>query len=279
LTWLLCGMTGSFLLQFGAEIAPFQSGGRLVELLALSRENLLAGRVWTLLTHGMLHSTANILHVTVSLAGIFLLGRALEQSCGTRNTLLVLVSSTLVGGLVWILVSRDANASLIGATAGVYGLLACLTLAEPSREWRVLVFFAFPIRIRPRPLVAVLAATDAVGLLIEVLNHPWPFAYAPSAHLGGLAAGWGCYRLLPHLSGNGPRSDRLNDSSTAPLESATSTYPRSATDPVSPSPAGGDDIRKQVDRILDKINREGLTALTDGERRTLDNARDLLNRR
>jgi len=43
--------------------------------------------------------------------------------------------------------------------------------------------------------------------------------------------------------------------------------------------SAGSSIREQVDGILDKINREGLTALTDEERRTLDNARHLINRR
>ena len=40
-----------------------------------------------------------------------------------------------------------------------------------------------------------------------------------------------------------------------------------------------DDLRAEVDRILDKINSEGFGALTDEEKRLLDEARDLLSRR
>jgi hypothetical protein len=40
-----------------------------------------------------------------------------------------------------------------------------------------------------------------------------------------------------------------------------------------------DDLRAEVDRILDKINSEGFGALTDEEKRLLDEARDVLSRR
>jgi hypothetical protein len=38
------------------------------------------------------------------------------------------------------------------------------------------------------------------------------------------------------------------------------------------------DLRAEVDRILDNINREGFGALTEEEKRLLDEARDLLSR-
>jgi uncharacterized protein YcgL (UPF0745 family) len=40
-----------------------------------------------------------------------------------------------------------------------------------------------------------------------------------------------------------------------------------------------DDLRAEVDRILDKINSQGFGALTAEEKRLLDEARDLLSRR
>jgi len=39
-----------------------------------------------------------------------------------------------------------------------------------------------------------------------------------------------------------------------------------------------DNLRAEVDRILDKINSRGFGALTAEEKRTLDEARDLLSR-
>jgi hypothetical protein len=39
-----------------------------------------------------------------------------------------------------------------------------------------------------------------------------------------------------------------------------------------------DHLRAEVDRILDKINSKGFGALTSEEKKTLDEARDLLSR-
>jgi predicted RNA-binding protein with PUA domain len=38
------------------------------------------------------------------------------------------------------------------------------------------------------------------------------------------------------------------------------------------------DLKTEVDRILDKINSSGFSALTDDEKRVLDEAKDLLSR-
>jgi hypothetical protein len=40
-----------------------------------------------------------------------------------------------------------------------------------------------------------------------------------------------------------------------------------------------EDLRAEVDRILDKINSQGFGALTADEKRLLDEAKDLLSRR
>ena len=45
------------------------------------------------------------------------------------------------------------------------------------------------------------------------------------------------------------------------------------------TPPTRDELRAEVDRILDKINSQGFGALTDEEKRRLDEAKDLLSRK
>lgn len=279
LTWVLCGIVGAFVLQFGSEIAPFNPGRDLTSEFAVSREALAAGRWWTLLTYWLPHDTTNILHVASSLAGIFFLGRELERKHGTRTVFIILIISVFSGSFAWLTVHQGALGPLVGSTAGVYGLLSFLALSEPRRELRFLVLFTIPVCIRLRQLAASLVAVDLVGLLlVDILNHPLPFKYAPSGHLGGLLAGWICFRLPPHLLAS--RGERQTNpeigESSSPIAASSAPSNQNGPEPVHPAKEG---IRQQVDRILDKINREGLAALTDEERRTLDNARELLNRR
>ena len=48
---------------------------------------------------------------------------------------------------------------------------------------------------------------------------------------------------------------------------------------VAPSPAAvRETLRAEVDRVLDKINSQGFGALTEEEKRLLDEAKDLLSR-
>ena len=58
---------------------------------------------------------------------------------------------------------------------------------------------------------------------------------------------------------------------------ATAATPASVSDAPLPS-TSREDIRAQVDRILDKINSQGFGALTPDEKRLLDEAKDLLSR-
>jgi hypothetical protein len=56
--------------------------------------------------------------------------------------------------------------------------------------------------------------------------------------------------------------------------------PRAARPPAyRVDPSNRDGLRAEVDRILDKINSEGFSALTPDERQILDEAKDLLSRR
>jgi membrane associated rhomboid family serine protease len=48
--------------------------------------------------------------------------------------------------------------------------------------------------------------------------------------------------------------------------------------PAGPAPKARPDLRVEVDQILDKINSQGFGALTDEEKRILDEAKDLLSR-
>jgi hypothetical protein len=64
------------------------------------------------------------------------------------------------------------------------------------------------------------------------------------------------------------------------IRRAKKSTPSSATFEVDVAPPANsrEDIRAEIDRILDKINSDGLAALTADEKRVLDEARNLLSR-
>lgn len=278
-TWLICAIAGAFVLQFAADFRLFSPAAGLAHQFALSVDGLSAGRLWTPLTFWLLHSTGNLFHVSLVLLGLFLMGRELTDMLGTKRFLAVFAGSILTGALFWIALNWRHGGELIGSTAALYGMVAVFALLQPNREVSFLAFFFFPVTFRLKQLALALLLADTLALvLVNALGQPLPFAYAPSAHLGGMLTGWAYYRLFHAPERRKQRVPRDNPREYALAEAARSSDAKSAAVAQVPgrSPA---DLRAQVDRILDKINSEGLGALTPGERRILEDAKAQLKRR
>ena len=276
-TWLICAVTGAFLLQFVAASGWGPPAREVVRELAFSVENLAAGRVWTPFTHWLLHSTGNLFHVGVVLAGLFLLGRELMSDLGSRRVAGIFAASILTGAMAWGALNWRTDGTLLGATAGIYGLLTVYALLHPNREHNLLLFFFFPVTFSPKQLAIRLLIFDTFALVIvDLLGRPLPFPYAPSAHLGGMLAGWAYCRFFHEWDGRIPLAKRPT---AQPHSSQAKTL--GVAEEASSETKGRtrEDIRQQTDRILDKINSQGFGALTPAERKVLDDAKELLDRR
>ena len=172
---------------------------------------------------------------------------------------------------------RGDAALLMGASAGVSGLLVTFALLYPNRPLQFLLFFFLPIRITPRNLILIVLAIDSIGLLIGELplfgQSGSPIAH--SAHLGGMLGGWLFFRFA--LPGNFGFK----------LPSVDVSPPKWFTDKKTKRTANGrfrikfsnrEDLQNEIDRILDKINAQGFASLSEEEKRTLDKAKEILNR-
>ena len=126
-------------------------------------------------------------------------------------------------------------------------------------------------------LVWMLVVVDFCGLAIwEIRGQISPLGVAHSAHLGGMLAGYLYYRLVH-------QREWLNPDGHADIE--LPGWFRKARKVTATTPSkfklnltNREDLRTEVDRILDKINSEGFSALTDDEKKLLDEARDQLSR-
>lgn len=228
--------------------------------LGLSWAGLRQGYVWQLITFQFLH--ANVLHLALNSLGVFTFGFAVEQFLGTRRFLALYLISGLVGGLVHVLgglvwpghfgVIKDAFGILhyipmVGASAGLFGLIAAFALMFPERDLTVYLFFVFPITVSAKVLLAVSAGISVLGIIIDKSS------VAHGAHAGGLLGGWLMLRAFAKRASR--REEFPQEPEPTPRESET------------------DFLNKEVDAILEKISRKGIQSLTAAERRTLEAAR------
>jgi len=174
--------------------------------LALSQEGLRHGRWWELITFQLLHaplarplSLQTLLtfdlpwHLLLNCWGIFVFGPPVEFTIGKRNFVALYLGSGVAGGLLQIIasiLSQRFGGPVVGASAGLFGLIAAFTTLYPDARLTVLVLFVVPVRMTANTMLTVAALITVGGL---VMTGVWPnLAFnrvAHAAHLGGLIAG------------------------------------------------------------------------------------------
>jgi membrane associated rhomboid family serine protease len=279
LGWILCATAAVFILQ-NVATRVLGEGYLLEHLLGLSVGGLRSGRIWTLLSYGFLHPQDNLLQILFIGLTLYFLGRDLLPVVGSRRFVGLYAGSLILGGLFWAGVNwRNGGAVtgglLLGAVPAVTGLLALYALLFPDREITLLLLF-IPVTVKPKYVaLAVLGLDLFCCLFYEVFGAVPPLAFAPSAHLGGMAAGWLYYRLAHE------RDWSFHPRPAVELPKWMKRKPPAGEAPPSYHVNLGtrEHLRAEVDRILDKINSQGFASLTPEEKRLLDDARDLLSRR
>ncbi|HWA84628.1 MAG TPA: rhomboid family intramembrane serine protease [Opitutus sp.] len=277
LTWLISAIVAVWILQF-VFLRLLNGDPSLANLLTLTSQNVRSGRVWTLFTYSFLHSTSNLLHIVANLLGLYFLGRILQPMLGGRRFFWVYAMSVLAGGLLWLATHWNSGGAAIGASAGVAGLFIVFACFYPNQPMTFLLFFILPVTLKPKYMAFAWVGIELLGFVFyEVMGALSPFGgtIAHSAHLGGMLAGWIYYRYL-HEATWRLGSARPDIELPRWLRKSAKAAPPAA---YHVDLTRREDLRAEVDRILDKINSEGFAALTPDEKRLLDEARDSLSRR
>ena len=277
LTWLLGAIVAGFLLQ--VVLSSPLIGGDLTHQLALTASGLSKWRLWTLLTYNFVEELPYVLILIGNLFGLYFLGRELLPMLGSRKFLGLYFGSIILSGLTWWLVHWKFGGMLYGATAGVEALLVVFACFFPNQRMDFLLFFVFPVSVKPKHLALGLLGVNLFGLLffeIPRAARSADIGVATSAHLGGMLAGWIYFRYFHNLRWSFfsrgaevelPRWMKRGTKAGAPALSEVVNVGRHGN------------LRAELDRILDKINSHGFGSLTPDEKRVLDEAKDLLSRR
>jgi membrane associated rhomboid family serine protease len=287
LTWLLSALVAGSVVQWVIGAGWIGGGTRVEDYFGLSVRALQQGWVWTLLTHSFLHSPTFVLHLLFNLLALYFLGRELLPMLGTPRFLGLFAAANIVGGLAWSVAhwGNPAQAGHLGATAAVDALFVVFACFFPNQQITFLLFFVFPVTLKPKHVATFLAGFALITLFVfELPGAPLPLdlALSSSAHLGGMLAGLLYYRFIHDSRWSFGSPDRAEMELPRWLKrTRREPAPAAVQVNVEPAPTAPDreSIRAEVDRILDKINSQGFGALTAEERRMLDSAKDLLSRR
>jgi hypothetical protein len=202
----------------------------------------------------------------------------LEARISTKQILTLYLGSGLVGGVfqtfLGLILPNTFGIPVVGASAGIFGLLAALATLEPDME--MLLFFILPIRIK------YLAWFGALVAAFYILVPAQP-GIAHAAHLGGMLGGFAFIRFFVQHRWHLPQW-KFPSRRYAPRELAAKRANKKSFWNATPIPPAEDltpdeFLQKEVDPILDKISARGIQSLTAREREILEKARSKMNRR
>ena len=239
---------------------------------------------WTILTYSFLHTPVGFpWHILFNMLMLYFFGKALEQSLNTKQLATLYFGSVVAGAILWIATNATQQfpVRLIGASAGTVGFLIYFCILRANQPITFLLFFVLPVTLKPK-WIAWFTFLFALYFFFtaELPGRATTESVAHSAHLGGMLGAVLFYRFAMGykftFSGFGNLATPFGKTNSA-------SAPRKNR-PVQPSnytvntKASRDHLQKEVDRILDKINEHGFGSLTQQEKRTLDQAKDVLKR-
>lgn len=209
-------------------------------------------QVWRYLTFQFLHG--DLIHILFNMIGLYFLGMLLEMGWGSRRFLVFYLSCGAVAGAAHVIMAFAMKLGygtfLVGASGGVYAVVLACAVFYP--QVRVIVFlFPMPIRFAAALFLGIavyftLQEIASGGMMRSSISHV--------AHLGGAAAAavW----ILISL-GLSRRLRRGGPAGRGRWERKLKRQRRQ---------------QEEIDGILAKIRRDGLSSLSGREKRVLREA-------
>lgn len=229
--------------------------------------------VWRLITFQFLH--ADLTHIVFNMIGFYVFAPTVEQHLGRKRFLAFYLVCGICGGLMYLMLNalgfgadkilhiksvpvllfNDVKMPLVGASAGVFGVIMACAYIVPNE--RVIVF-PIPFEVKIKTLAYAYFALALIGLVFRGQNQG-----GEAAHVGGAIAGFFFVRNS-HLLRD---FFDIFDDSRKPRPSRGATVVKPGI--FGRAKSGGAMSEVELDRILGKIKASGFDSLSESEKRSL----------
>ncbi|HRY29654.1 MAG TPA: rhomboid family intramembrane serine protease [Elusimicrobiota bacterium] len=214
-------------------------GSRLVALLGLSPARVLQDLwLWQLTTYMFLHG--GFFHFLLNMYVLWAFGREIERQWGSWSFLWYYLLCGWGAGVFNVLFSPTSPLPSIGSSGAIYGVLVAFAVMFPQS----IIYLYFVIPFRAWQMVLMFAAIEFLAGFSSAAT-----GVANLAHLGGMATGY------VYLKGSSFRWQ-------------VGRFLKNLRQTVTKKRADGPalhDLDSEVDRILDKILKQGVNSLSREE--------------
>lgn len=247
--WLMGINLGVFVLQL--LLGPDRTD-RLWALFAMDPRAVFAfpPRLWQLVTYMFLHGGVG--HLLGNMLGLFFFAGDVERELGTKRFLSFYFACGVAGALLSSLL--DSHALLIGASAGVLGILVAFAIFYPDAIVYLWLLILVPVRVK------YLAIGYAIVTVLLAMGGGPQGGIAHWGHVGGMVYAFTYLWILPRLGWRLHLPGWPSLSRWAERRRAARELRRGREHAR---------VQEELDRILAKVHQEGLGSLSDAERRFL----------
>lgn len=205
-------------------------------------------RPWTVVTYMFLHG--GFMHILFNMLALYFFGPRVEVRVGSRPFTILYFLSGISGALLSLLFS---NAPIIGASAGVFGVMMAFAYFWPDAP--IMIWGIIPV-----PAAVLVVITTVLALFGGFTGAQGGVAHF--AHLGGYA---GAFLYLKWMQRS--RTAFRKRALRGPPIRDPKIQSWKAIDVTKVHEVN----REELNRILDKIGRSGIGSLTEQERLFLSN--------
>lgn len=219
------------------------------------------GYIWQLCTYLFIHGGFG--HLFVNMFVLWMFGQEIEYNWGKREFYKYYFLTGVGSGLLTLLFSWNSPIPVVGASGAIYGILLAFALLFPERY--INVYFLIPIKAKY--FVLIMGAVTFFSTFSSSASN-----ISHLTHLGGLLVGYVYLRRdrfwhLPRIHLPRFHLPQLHWNWKNPLHRLFRTKTRRPDQP--PSYQTEETMREELDRILDKVSRDGYDNLTTVEKNTL----------
>jgi len=210
--------------------------------------------VWQLVSYMFLHG--DFLHILLNMFILWMFGCEVERHWGFREFLKYYFICGVGAGLFHVVLHSEPDTPVIGASGAIYGILAAFAVIFPDRP---IMLFPFFITLKAKHWVLLFLG---ITILFGISGSQDGIAHF--AHLGGMLIGfiylkldWKIYNVVDFFKRKNSERKLLS---------------------LAKQKRKLQQLRNEVDLILDKINDVGYENLTEDEKKTLKEASDLFSK-
>ena len=201
-------------------------------------------QVWRLITYQFLHDPDLIWHLVFNMIVLFFFGPLLERQWGSKAFLKFYLSAGAAGGIVYtllVLLRILPAGIMVGASGGLFGIMAAVAVMYP--RLKVLLWGIIPMTMVWMVVLVVIVSLLNIAAGKNVGGEV--------AHFSGLAVGFIYVKYKPWLTRF--RMERSKGAWAQKMQQEQR-------------------FQQEVDRILEKVHREGINNLSEKEKNMLQEA-------